>query len=76
MSLLFLKGNTMSIESLMLDAGMKLEPKIDHLPLFGVYLVDTDNEIYAMDDFGSLVSLTKGTVDDWAFQSTISYRFS
>ena len=64
----------MSIESLMLDAGMKLEPKIDHVPLFGVYVVDTDSHLYAMDDFGSLVSLT----NDWpfAFESTAFYRFS
>jgi len=44
----------MSIESLMLDTGMKLEPKIDHVPLFGVYVVDTDSHLYVMDDFGSL----------------------
>ena len=73
MSLLFLKGNTMSIESLMLDAGMNLEPKIDHIPLFGVYVVDTDSHLYAMDDFGSLVSLTDET---FAFASNVFYRFS
>ena len=63
----------MSIESLMLDAGMNLEPKIDHVPLFGVYVVDTDSHLYSMDDFGSLVSLTD---DAWAFESTVFYRFS
>ena len=63
----------MSIESLMLDAGMNLEPKIDHIPLFGVYVVDTDSHLYAMDDFGSLVSLTDET---FAFASNAFYRFS
>jgi hypothetical protein len=63
----------MSIESLMLDTGMKLEPKIDHVPLFGVYVVDTDSHLYVMDDFGSLVSLTNET---FAFASNAFYRFS
>jgi hypothetical protein len=63
----------MSIESLLLDAGMSLNPKIQHVPLFGVYVVDTDDHLYAMDDFGSLVSLTNET---FAFASTTFYRFS
>jgi hypothetical protein len=63
----------MSIESLMLDAGMNLESNIQHVPLFGVYVVDTDDHLYAMDDFGSLVSLTNET---FAFTATTYYRFS
>ena len=63
----------MSIESLMLDAGLELEPKIKHVPLFGVYVVETDCHLYVMDDFGSLVSLTNET---FAFTSTTYYRFS
>ena len=51
----------------------KLKPMVQHVPLFGVYAVDTDDHLYVMDDFGSLVSVTNET---FAFTSTTYYRFS
>ena len=53
--------------------SQRLKPKVQHVPLFGVYVVDTDDHMYVMDDFGSLVSVTNET---FAFTSTTYYRFS
>lgn len=43
---------------------------MQHLFIYGVYIVDTTTDIYVMDDFGSMIVLNNN------IPSNLFYRFS